>query len=282
MCGEWQVSIRRACAVLEFDTSSYHYKSCRPDQAPLAARIKAICETRVRYGYRRVDVLLRREGWHVNQKRIRRIYNELGLQLRNKTPKRRVKAKLREDRAPATRPNDVWAMDFVHDQLATGRKLRILTVVDTFSRFSPVIDARFSYRGEDVVATLDWTCRKVGYPKTIRVDNGSEFVSRDMDLWAYQRGVTLDFSRPGKPTDNAFIEAFNSKLRSECVNTHWFLSLEDACEKLDRWRRHYNEERPHSAIGNIPPIMLANPTGATSPPDPGQVENSRPERSKVG
>lgn len=103
-----------------------------------------------------------------------------------------------------------------------------------------------------------------------------------MDLWAYQRGVTLDFSRPGKPTDNAFIEAFNSKLRSECVNTHWFLSLEDACDKLDRWRRHYNEERPHSAIGNIPPIMLANPTGATSPPDTGQAENSRPEWSKVG
>ena len=130
-------------------------------------------------------------------------------------------------------------------------------------------DGGISYRGEDVVATLDRTCRKVGYPNTIRVDNGSEFVSRDMDLWAYQRGVTLDFSRPGKPTDNAFIEAFNSKLRSECVNTHWFMSLEDACEKLDRWRRHYNEERPHSAIGNIPPIMLANSTGVTSPPDPG-------------
>ena len=110
---------------------------------------------------------------------------------------------------------------------------------------------------------------------------GSEFVSWDMDLWAYQRGVTLDFSRPGKPTDNAFIEAFNSKLRSECVNTHWFLSLEDACEKLDRWRRHYNEERPHSAIGNIPPIMLVNPTGNTSPPVLGQAENSSPERSKV-
>lgn len=252
------------------------------DPAAIKQRIKAICETHVRYGYRRVYHILRREGWVVNAKKVYRLYRELGLQLRNKTPKRRVKAKLREDRAPAVRHNDVWAMDFVHDQLATGRKLRILTVVDTFSRFSPVIDARFSYRGEDVVATLDRTCRKVGYPKTIRVDNGSEFVSRDMDLWAYQRGVTLDFSRPGKPTDNAFIEAFNSKLRSECVNTHWFLSLEDACEKLDQWRRHYNEERPHSAIGNIPPIMLANRTGATSPPDRDQAENSRPERSKVG
>lgn len=269
MLADWGVSIRRACKVLPFDTSSYHYKSRRADPAVLKKRIKAICETHVRYGYRRVYHILRREGWVVNAKKVYRLYRELGLQLRNKTPKRRVKAKLREDRAPAVRPNDVWAMDFVHDQLATGRKLRILTVVDTFSRFSPVIDARFSYRGEDVVVTLDRACRKVGYPRTIRVDNGSEFVSRDMDLWAYQRGVTLDFSWPGKPTDNAFIEAFNSKLRSECVNTHWFLSLEDACDKLDRWRRHYNEERPHSAIGNISPMMLANPTGATSPPDPG-------------
>lgn len=282
MLADWGVSIRRACKVLPFDTSSYHYKSRRTDPAVIKKRIKSICETHVRYGYRRVYHILRREGWVVNAKKVYRLYRDLGLQLRNKTPKRRVKAKLREDRAPAVRHNDVWAMDFVHDQLATGRKLRILTVVDTFSRFSPVIDARFSYRGEDVVATLDRTCRTVGYPKTIRVDNGSEFVSRDMDLWAYQRGVTLDFSRPGKPTDNAFIEAFNSKLRSECVNTHWFLSLEDACEKLDRWRRHYNEERPHSAIGNIPPIMLANPTGATSPPDPDQAGNSRPKRSKVG
>ena len=266
MCGEWQVSIRRACAVLEFDTSSYHYKSCRPDQAPLAARIKAICETRVRYGYRRVDVLLRREGWHVNQKRIRRIYNELGLQLRNKTPKRRVKAKLRDDRAPATRPNDVWAMDFVHDQLATGRKIRVLTVVDTFSRFSPAVDPRFSYRAENVVATLERVCAKLGYPKTIRVDQGSEFVSRDLDLWAYAKGVTLDFSRPGKPTDNAFIEAFNGRFRSECLNTHWFLTLADAAEKMEAWLRYYNEDRPHGAIGNKPPILLQNPGGAPSLP----------------
>lgn len=204
MCGEWRVSIRRACAALEFDRSTYHYQSCRPGQAPLAARIKTICETRVRYGYRRVQVL-RREGWAVNQKRTRRIYNELGLQLRNKTPKRRVKAKLREDRAPATRPNDVWAMGFVYDQLATGRKIRVLTVVDTFSRFSPVVDPRFSYRAENVVAPLERVCAEMGYPRTIRADQGSEFISRDLDLWAYAKGVTLDFSRSGKPTDNAFM-----------------------------------------------------------------------------
>jgi putative transposase len=110
-------------------------------------------------------------------------------------------------------------MDFVHDQLATGRKIRVLTVVDTFTRFSPAVEARFSYRGEDVVATLERVRAKVGYPRTIRVDQGSEFVSRDLDLWAYARGVTLDFSRPGKPTDNAFIEAFNGRFREPSAST---------------------------------------------------------------
>lgn len=135
------------------------------------------------------------------------------------TPKRKVKAKLREDRQPASRPNDVWAMDFLHDQLFDGRKIRILAVIDTFSRFSPALDPRFAYKAHDVVETLDRAGKVVGYPKTIRVDNGPEFVSRDLDLWAYQRGVTLDFSRPGKPTDNAFAESFNGKVRAECLNT---------------------------------------------------------------
>jgi putative transposase len=157
-------------------------------------------------------------------------------------------------------------MDFVHDQLATGRKLRVLTIIDTFSRFAPALDARFSYRGEDVVATLDAVCAEVGFPRTILVDQGSEFVSRDLDLWAYRHGVELDFSRPGKPTDNAFIEAFNGRLRAECLNTHCFLSLADAREKLETWRRYYYEERPHGAIGNKPPIALMNPGGASGAP----------------
>ena len=134
------MSIRRACRLIEFDTSTYHYRSRRPDQAALKARMKEITETRVRYGYRRVHVLLRREGWHVNHKRTYRIYKEMGLQLRNRTPKRRVKAKLREDRQPAVRPNEVWPMDFLHDQLATGFKICVLTIVDTFSRFSPAFN----------------------------------------------------------------------------------------------------------------------------------------------
>ncbi|MFK4064113.1 IS3 family transposase, partial [Brucella anthropi] len=246
--------------------SLYVYKSKRGEQAELKLRIKDICQTRVRYGYRRVHVLLKRDGWPVNPKRIYRLYKEMGLQLRNKVPKRRVKAKLRADRTDATHSNHVWAMDFVHDQLATGKKLRILTIVDTHSRYSPATDPRFSYRGEDVVQTLEKVCRRAGYPKTIRVDNGSEFISRDLDLWAYANKVTLDFSRPGKPTDNGFIEAFNSKLRAECLNAHWFLTLEDAREKLENWRRHYNEDRPHSAIGYNVPIALHNPDGVISPP----------------
>lgn len=164
------MSTRRACGALGIDRSLYVYKSKRGEQADLKHRIKEICETRVRYGYRRVHILLQRDGWPVNPKRIYRLYKELGLQLRNKTPKRRVKAKLREDRRPAVQINEIWAMDFVHDQLATVRKIRILTIVDTISRFSPAVDPRFSYRGEDVVQTLERVCRTVGYPKAIRVD----------------------------------------------------------------------------------------------------------------
>ncbi|MGQ4810801.1 IS3 family transposase [Agrobacterium vitis] len=262
---DWKVSIRRACAVLKIDRSLYVYKSKRGDQAELKLKIKDTCQTRVRYGYRRVHVLIRRDGWVVNPKRIYRLYKEMDLQLRNKVPKRRVKAKLRSDRTAATRSNDVWAMDFVHDQLATGRKIRVLTVVDTFSRFSPAVDARFNYKGKDVVQTLERICRQVGYPATIRVDNGSEFISRDLDLWAYHRGVVLDFSRPGKPTDNSYIESFNGKLRAECLNAHWLMSLDDARAKMEDWRRDYNEFRPHSAIGNKVPISLMNGSSAPAP-----------------
>jgi putative transposase len=155
--------------------------------------------------------------------------------------------------------------DFVHDQFALGRRLRILTIVDTYSRLFPAADPRFTYRSEDVVQTLERVRGQIGCPKTIRVDNGSEFISRDLDLWAYANDVTLDVSRPGKPTDNGFIEAFNSKLRTECLTAHWFMSLADAREKLEDWRRHYNEDRLHSAIGYNVPIAMHYPDGVTSP-----------------
>jgi len=134
-----------------------------------------------------------------------------------------------------------------------------------FECLCAVTQRRISYRGEDVVATLERVRARIGYPRTIRVDQRSEFISRDMDLWAYRRSVTLDFSRPGKPTENALIEAFNGPLRAECLNTHWFLTLADAREKLEDWRRDYNEVRPHSAIGYKVPVALQNPGGATSP-----------------
>lgn len=264
----WQVSVRRACRALPVDRSTYHYRPRRPEQAELSKRIKEIAETRVRYGYRRIHVLLRREGWEVNAKRVCRLYREMGLQLRNKTPKRRVKAKLRSDRATAMAANDIWAMDFVHDQLFDGTKIRALTIVDTLTRLSPASDVRQSFRGKDVVDTLERGAAEFGYPKTIRVDNGPEFVSKELDLWAYMKGVTLDFSRPGKPTDNAFIESFNGKFRTECLNANWFMSLDEARAKCEAWRRDYNEVRPHSAIGNKTPMelhrMAASPASHSS------------------
>src|SRR5829696_139951 len=166
---------------------------------------------------------------------------------------------------------DTSAMDFVHDQLATGSKLRILPVEDTFTRFSPALVPRFSLRAADVVEGLKQVCGEVGYPVSIRVDQGSEFISRDLDLWAYNRGVTLDFSRPGKPTDNAFIESFNGKFRAECLDQHWFISLDEAVCKCEAWRRDYNEVRPHSAIGNKPPISLVNRSAALGPPWPAEA-----------
>ncbi len=166
---------------------------------------------------------------------------------------------------PSSPPLQTWARE---------KKISGLTVIDIFSRFSPVVDPRFSYRAEDVVMTLERVCRHLGYPRTIRVDQGSEFVSRDLDLWAYAKGVTLDFSRPGKPTDNAFIEAFNSKFRSECLNAHWFMNLDDARSKMEDWRRYYNEERPHSGIGQKVPILLHNTGGASSPSLAKEAKNS--------
>ncbi len=246
------------------DTSSYHYRSRRPDQAGPEARTKAICETRVRYGYRRVHVLLQREGWQINIKKTHRMYNALGLQLRNRTPKRQVKVQLREDRCAATRPSETWAMDFVHDQLATGHKIRVLTVVETFDRFSPAIDPRFTYRSQNVVEALDRACGRLGDPKAIRLDQGTEFVSGNLDIWAHAHGVTLDFSRPGKPTDNAFIEAFNGRFRAEFLNAHWFLTIADAAEKLEAWRRDYNKVRPHGAIGDKTPVAVMNPGDTAS------------------
>jgi putative transposase len=221
-------------------------------------RIKEISQTRVHYGYRRIHILLKREGWEVNRKRVLRLYREKGLQMKRKRPKRRVSAKIREASAPAIQTNDCWSMDFVSDQLFTGQKLRILTIVDNFSRLSPTIGVDFSFKAVDVIDKLEEAKKEYDVPKSIKVDNGPEFISKELDLWAYTNNVTLDFSRPGKPTDNAFIESFNGKFRDECLNENWFLSIEDARSKIQKWWQEYNEIRPHSGINNLTPREYVN------------------------
>ena len=241
--------------MMSLSTSVYRYVSIRDGQVPLRMRIKEIAATRIRYGYKRIHILLRREGWEVNHKRVYRIYCEEGLNLRTKRPKRRVSAAHRVKSPPATGINESWSMDFVTDSLFNGRRFRSLTVVDNFSRECLVIEVGQHIRGEDVVRVMSSLAFYRGTPRTIHVDNGPEFISKDLDKWAYENQVTLDFNRPGKPVDNAFIESFNGSFRDECLNTNWFLSLEDAKEKIEAWRKDYNEWRPHSSLDNKTPMQ---------------------------
>ncbi|WP_420810793.1 IS3 family transposase [Croceicoccus ponticola] len=255
------VSERRSCAVLTFDRRSVRYRSVRADQTPLIMRIRDIAQTRMRYGYFRIYILLRREGWVVNHKRVYRLYREDGLSLRLKRPRRHVSAARRERQPAALAPNDMWSMDFVSDALFNGRRLRALTVVDAYTREALAIDVDQGIKGEQVVEAMDRIASVRGAPRVIRVDNGPEFISKALDRWAYENGVTLDFSRPGKPTDNAFVESFNGRFRDECLNTHWFLSLADARSKIDAWRRDYNECRPHTSLGWLTPAEFASSAG---------------------
>ena len=237
--------------------SVYHYRSVAADQAPLRHRIREIAATRVRYGYKRIYVVLRREGWRINHKRVYRLYKQDGLSLFERRPRRHRSASQRLP-PPATRTiNECWAMDFVSDQLYDGRKLRALTLVDVHTRECLAIWVDQGIKGDDVVRTLDAVIALRGRPERIQVDNGPEFVSKALDRWAYEHRVELAFSRPGKPTDNAHIEAFNGRLRQECLNQHWFLSLDDAREKIGAWRRGYNETRPHGSLGWATPAEYA-------------------------
>jgi len=252
--------------------STYLYRSVARDTTALRLRIQEITQTRVHYGYRRVHVMLQREGHKDNIKRVYRLYREEGLSLRLKRPRRNRAAKLRQPKQLAFAMNEVWSMDFVADALFDGRKLRMLTVVDCYTRECLAIDVGQSLKGEDVANSLNRICAQRGLPKTIKTDNGSEFISKVMDKWAYERAVELDFSRPGKPTDNARVESFNGRLRQECLNSNWFLSLEDAKAKIGAWRTYYNESRPHSALDWATPTEFARRCGlqaaSTIPKEP--------------
>ena len=208
-------------------------------------------------GYRQLHVYLRREGWKINHKRLYRIYIEDGLGLRWKRPKRRRSAARRVEQPRPTSPNETWAMDFMHDTMADDKRLRVLTVVDTYTRECVALEVAQSFGGSDVAKILNSAGRtRGGLPKSIRVDNGTEFTSKALDAWAYWNHVELVFSRPGKPVDNAFAESFNATVRRECLSQHWFLSIAEAQRILDEWKDDYNKHRPYRSLAGQPPAQF--------------------------
>jgi len=231
-----------------------------------AARMRELAQVRIRYGYRRLHVLLRREGWSLGKDQTYRLYTEESLQLRSKRPRRRKMFVGRRERYVPKRANQAWSMDFVADQLVNGTRFRALTIVDVFTRESLAIAVGQRLRAEQVVDVYNRIVARRGASVRIFVDNGSEFSGRVFDLWAYHQKATIDFNRPGKPTDNCFIETFNGSLRDECLNVHWFETIDEAKAKIEAWRVEYNESRPHRALGNQTPqeFALAASTSARS------------------
>lgn len=250
----YRVSVRKACSVVMIARSTVEYIPRKREDRTVRKRIREIAEVRVRYGFWRIHVLLRREGWSDNHKRTYRIYREEGLNLRSKRPRRSKSAAHRLDRPGLDGLYQCCSMDFVADRLFDGRKFRVLTLVDNFSRECLAVYPEQSLKGTDVVNVLeDLRINQQILPKRIQVDNGSEFISKELDRWAYENNVTLDFSRPGKPTDNPYIESFNGSFRDECLNVNWFLSLDDAVEKMEHWKEEYNHFRPHSSLDDLTP-----------------------------
>ena len=259
LLSHYQASERRVCLLAKLPRKTLNYVPKRPPQEALRKRIVELAHARVRYGYKRIHVLLKREGIHINKKRVHRLYCLEGLQLRAKRPKRSVSAAHRQPpKLLPKAPNIAWSMDFVSDQTSSGTRFRALTIVDIFTRECLAIEPGKSLRGEDVARVLSIIVSKRGKPKRIHCDNGSEFAGHTMDLWAYSNQVVLEFSRPGTPTDNAYIESFNGSLRDECLNVHWFADLTDAKEKLQAWQHEYNESRPHRSLNNLSPFDFAD------------------------
>lgn len=264
MIGEYGVSQRRSCGLLEMWRSTCRYRSRPREVAALLPELRRLAAQRPRFGYRRLYILLRRQGFVVNHKRVHRLYRLEGLSLRRRGRKRR---RGRVGRLlPAVRINERWSMDFVSDSLASGTRFRALTIVDEASRYSPAVEVDTSLSGVRVARVLDRAAGDYGLPEVIVVDNGPEFISKALDRWAYERGVQLHFIQPGKPTQNAYVESFNGKLRDECLNEHWFTTLADARVKIETWRTEYNRERPHSSLGGLTPEeFVRNGAGLRSP-----------------
>jgi putative transposase len=253
------VSERRACRLFKLSRTVASYKTKRSDDPKLVARLKALAEQRRKFGARRLHTLLRREGFKVNFKKVRRIYREQNLSIKQRK-KTKIRSIIRAPMAKPTAPNERWCMDFVSDQLGnTGRRLRVLTVVDIFTRECVALHADFSIPGLTVTKVLELAAIERGkFPDSIVIDNGSEFTGKVMDQWAFENKIKLDFIRPGKPQENGFIESFNGKFRDECLNEYWFLSLEDVRRTIEEWRIDYNENRPHTSLGNLTPREFAD------------------------
>jgi putative transposase len=265
--------------LLNVSWSTLQYKSRMGKQEPLRRRLREIAATHVRYGYRRLTVLLKREGWKVNAKRVYRLYDEENLKVRS-VERKKIARRQRVPQRQAVQPNDCWSADFVSDKLTDGRAFRILTVIDQFTRECVWLETDRSMNGPKVVTALTQAIAERGAaPRSITLDNGSEFVGRAMEAWAIENGVQLCFIRPGRPVENGFIESFNGRLRDECLSVEWFSSLGKAREKLAAWRDHYNHRRPHSALDDRTPasfaaLLCASPTRfALSTP---HTANSKP------
>ena len=261
----FEMSERRACQVIGTDRTSVRYQALRPDDGALRERLKALAQDRRRFGYRRLHVLLRREGHAVNKKRVQRLYREERLTVRRRGGRKRAIGTRRPIEVPL-RPNQRWSLDFIHDQLTDGRRFRILAVIDDCTRECLGLIADTSISGRRVARELDDMIRQWGAPSTIVSDNGTELTSNAILSWADDTGVGWHYIAPGKPQQNGVIESFNGRLRDELLNETLFRSLPHARAVLEAWRRDYNETRPHSKLGWMTPRAYATSIGG----DPGR------------
>ena len=256
LCEAHQVSQRRACSVLGVDRSSVRYRSVRPDDAELRKAMKAVATERRRFGYRRVHVMLERQGWQVNQKKLRRLYREEKLQVRKRGGRKRALGTRRPMPVPE-RANERWSLDFVSDAFTDGRRFRVLAIVDDFSRECLALIADTSLSGLRVTRELTAIMARRGRPRTIVSDNGTELTSMAVLRWCQETQIDWHYIAPGKPMQNAFVESFNGSFRDELLNETLFSSLAEAREKITAWKDDYNRNRPHSSLGNLTPQEFA-------------------------
>jgi putative transposase len=276
------VSQRRACGLMEMDRGTCRYRRRRNEDPGLRTRLRELAETRRRFGYRRLQVLLLREGWQVNHKRVYRLYVEEKLGLRRKRGRKR--SGVRQPLLEPTGANQTWSVDFMTDALSSGRRFRTLNIVDDFTREALAIEVDTSLGGQRVARVLDDLKMKRGLPRQIRSDNGPEFTSRALDQWTYEHGLRWHYIQPGRPMENGYVESFNGRLRDECLNENWLCSLAEARATIEAWRQDYNQSRPHSALGYRTPEEFAKSAaagGCGSQPVSAMLETQNSENASL-